>query len=67
MTKPDPPAFVTIKISTHMPLARHDMGNISMSGGEAISTHMPLARHDVTCVDLNAVVHNFYSHASCEA
>ena len=35
-------------ISTHMPLARHDMRSLARSTYFGISTHMPLARHDIT-------------------
>ena len=35
-----------IKISTHMPLARHDGDQSDTSDPIPISTHMPLARHD---------------------
>ena len=38
----------TSGISTHMPLARHDMyDHIGTNGEIKISTHMPLARHDL--------------------
>ena len=33
-------------ISTHMPLARHDLCTIWTTLASVISTHMPLARHD---------------------
>ena len=36
-----------ILISTHMPLARHDVNKMGKKLGEFISTHMPLARHDI--------------------
>ena len=35
-------------ISTHMPLARHDSGEVITSMSPTISTHMPLARHDLS-------------------
>ena len=35
-----------VKISTHMPLARHDKDNLYRYEMTDISTHMPLARHD---------------------
>ena len=38
-----------IKISTHMPLARHDVSCRRRRCRRSISTHMPLARHDKTC------------------
>ena len=39
-------------ISTHMPLARHDVTNMADFRHLEISTHMPLARHDRTIIDL---------------
>ncbi len=34
------------KVSTHMPLARHDTNTLKMNIKNHVSTHMPLARHD---------------------
>ena len=34
------------KVSTHMPLARHDVLPSVDKLRQAVSTHMPLARHD---------------------
>ena len=36
----------TVGISTHMPLARHDVNQVIKQVQKTISTHMPLARHD---------------------
>ena len=36
-----------VKVSTHMPLARHDWGVQQSGRNGGVSTHMPLARHDV--------------------
>ena len=33
-------------VSTHMPLARHDLFLRIKHGHSTVSTHMPLARHD---------------------
>ena len=33
-------------VSTHMPLARHDVQGVGEYHGTPVSTHMPLARHD---------------------
>ena len=33
-------------VSTHMPLARHDMVFYTRVAYVRVSTHMPLARHD---------------------
>ena len=38
------------KVSTHMPLARHDINENRLSSLSSVSTHMPLARHDVFSV-----------------
>ena len=50
--------WVTV-VSTHMPLARHDLNTISITPPEHnVSTHMPLARHDImkiSCVDATEV------------
>ena len=35
-----------VKVSTHMPLARHDLVHWNKSVSKTVSTHMPLARHD---------------------
>ena len=34
------------KVSTHMPLARHDADSAMLTEKFTVSTHMPLARHD---------------------
>ena len=34
------------RVSTHMPLARHDGVTTSQQMLTSVSTHMPLARHD---------------------
>ena len=34
-------------VSTHMPLARHDINGLPELHRQRVSTHMPLARHDV--------------------
>ena len=36
------------KVSTHMPLARHDRTSFFNRQNSFVSTHMPLARHDLT-------------------
>ena len=36
-----------ILVSTHMPLARHDLSAICCANSFRVSTHMPLARHDL--------------------
>ena len=56
-----------LEISTHMPLARHDLTISESCADTRISTHMPLARHDIKPYILVIVRHHFYSHASCEA
>ena len=33
-------------VSTHMPLARHDLKQYTDTRFTEVSTHMPLARHD---------------------
>ena len=35
-----------VSVSTHMPLARHDLKTLSATPVTPVSTHMPLARHD---------------------
>ena len=37
---------LTRKVSTHMPLARHDLSCVVSVLTLTVSTHMPLARHD---------------------
>ena len=54
-------------VSTHMPLARHDVSNCVSLPDLSVSTHMPLARHDTVAADIWYVMLSFYSHASCEA
>ena len=39
------------RISTHMPLARHDMVSGILIRAQKISTHMPLARHDILYIE----------------
>ena len=51
---------MTIDVSTHMP-------NLFVVSAAKVSTHMPLARHDVAGITNKKTIHNFYSHASCEA
>ena len=60
--------FLSCDISTHMPLARHDIFSPILHFDKMkISTHMPLARHDAyILLHVHSVLH-FYSHASCEA
>ena len=58
---------ITIIVSTHMPLARHD-AYIRKDGAKfVVSTHMPLARHDFPRKGGSGKFFSFYSHASCEA
>ena len=40
-------------VSTHMPLARHDMNTDEVKEFLEVSTHMPLARHDVDHIFMN--------------
>ena len=54
-------------VSTHMPLARHDLTGKESDNLTEVSTHMPLARHDVASAASIALASSFYSHASCEA
>ena len=55
-------------VSTHTPLARHDLSQASaIFAGALVSTHMPLARHDFLHHKSPYLVTGFYSHASCEA
>ena len=55
------------KVSTHMPLARHDdFSDVNMIIFD-VSTHMPLARHDGSGREAGRGRKSFYSHASCEA
>ena len=42
---PDSQAYA-IQVSTHMPLARHDVVSENVIRSPTVSTHMPLARHD---------------------
>ena len=35
------------RVSTHMPLARHDRCKLHKGDNIDVSTHMPLARHDI--------------------
>ena len=58
---------LTKSISTHMPLARHDLAILNIIYRFFISTHMPLARHDDDSIIYTNDALNFYSHASCEA
>ena len=46
MTRHFAPILQGLKISTHMPLARHDSHAQYTDWDDRISTHMPLARHD---------------------
>ena len=55
------------RVSTHMPLARHDIRKEGKWANSEVSTHMPLARHDKQKDDARAAYISFYSHASCEA
>ena len=57
----------TFRVSTHMPLARHDPLLALKMSFLLVSTHMPLARHDHSADALAELVGRFYSHASCEA
>ena len=41
---------MVFRVSTHMPLARHDPSKGSISATDGVSTHMPLARHDLEVV-----------------
>ena len=56
MTNISPTVCVIFTVSTHMPLARHDIipGVIFTQTG--VSTHMPLARHDIPTTVLNQIV-----------
>ena len=56
-----------IKVSTHMPLARHDRAPFFCCPWWRVSTHMPLARHDSLSLSSSHILSSFYSHASCEA
>ena len=56
-----------VKVSTHMPLARHDIYVEVKAAVCGVSTHMPLARHDYSADALTVDEYSFYSHASCEA
>ena len=47
MTFPATLVFAEIKVSTHMPLARHDKWTLCHTDEQYVSTHMPLARHDL--------------------
>ena len=47
MTIKERDASAFVDISTHMPLARHDIRDVDAKNFISISTHMPLARHDV--------------------
>ena len=38
-----------VRVSTHMPLARHDPVINAPIASSFVSTHMPLARHDPIC------------------
>ena len=55
------------RVSTHMPLARHDLSTFNGALAYAVSTHMPLARHDYAFAIYLFFTAGFYSHASCEA
>ena len=44
-----------IEVSTHMPLARHDVGLDIIISTRIVSTHMPLARHDSSGGDLTTI------------
>ena len=57
----------TVKVSTHMPLARHDFSEPVTQVYFLVSTHMPLARHDRPDKLRSFRILRFYSHASCEA
>ena len=47
MTKMPVYLYKDEKVSTHMPLARHDVpGESYYYMAQEVSTHMPLARHD---------------------
>ena len=37
---------IKTSVSTHMPLARHDVNMDAVDRPSRVSTHMPLARHD---------------------
>ena len=39
-------SWVFKRVSTHMPLARHDFKRLTEINKLLVSTHMPLARHD---------------------
>ena len=56
-----------LKVSTHMPLARHDKLLFNYHSFDLVSTHMPLARHDHATGLFGNRLFSFYSHASCEA
>ena len=47
MTSPVGLAGEILPVSTHMPLARHDLATVNqLQKSVDVSTHMPLARHD---------------------
>ena len=56
-----------VDVSTHMPLARHDLAYLQKLLSAFVSTHMPLARHDSPRFQKHLFFRCFYSHASCEA
>ena len=58
---------IVLEVSTHMPLARHDLGMMLAVHRASVSTHMPLARHDFGAYIYWYAKNGFYSHASCEA
>ena len=58
---------VEMQISTHTPHARRDSFLLYQFRQTLISTHTPHARRDCIPVYLYTLLHNFYSHASCEA
>ena len=67
MTAPQTTRRLLLQISTHMPLARHDLTSYMSFIQHTISTHMPLARHDDSLKVYASNGFYFYSHASCEA
>ena len=54
--------IITERVSTHMPLARHDMFLDRFCNLMDVSTHMPLARHDVVMFSLSGLPSSVSTH-----